>query len=318
MVDLYAVGRRLVLRIVIRTLFGERMTGRADEIGELFRRPQAYLESPAYRQAPHPFPLGRREAVRRDRRALDAVIDAEIAARRSAPTGDPFDVLEALVAAGSLSDAEIRDQVVTLIGAGFDTTSASLGWMLWRAATTPGVWARLRAEADDVLPSDVATGTADAETLAGLDVAGRVMPETMRLHPAGALAPREAAVDVVVGGYRIAKGTLILWSAHLAGRDPAAWPDPLRFDIDRFVDPTPAQKALADGAWVPFGRGARNCIGFVLAQMELTLIIARLAQRLDVDAAGAPVPRPVGMVISRPTGGAPLRVARRPDDKEPA
>ena len=76
----------------------------------------------------------------------------------------------------------------------------------------------------------------------------------------------------------------MLASAHLAGRDPAAWVDPLTFDPDRFVDPPPERRALADAAWVPFSRGARNCIGFALAQMELTLIIARLAQRLDVVA----------------------------------
>jgi cytochrome P450 len=64
-------------------------------------------------------------------------------------------------------------------------------------------------------------------------------------------------------------------------------------------------------AWVPFGRGARNCIGFALAQMELTLIVARLAQRLDIEPTGAPLPKPVGMVVNRPAGGAVLRVSGR-------
>lgn len=110
----------------------------------------------------------------------------------------------------------------------------------------------------------------------------------------------------------VPKGTLILWSAHLAGRDPTAWPDPLTFDPDRFVDVSPEQSALADLAWVPFGRGARNCIGFALAQVEVTLIIARLAQRLEIRAIGAK-PRPVGMVVNRPSGGALMAVsARRP------
>ncbi|MBA2386484.1 MAG: cytochrome P450, partial [Acidimicrobiia bacterium] len=146
---------------------------------------------------------------------------------------------------------------------------------------------------------------------ADLQLANRVMHETTRLHPAGAIAPREAAVDLTLGGYRISKGTLILWSAHLAGRDPVAWTDPLVFDPDRFVDPDPEQQALSDVAWVPFGRGARNCIGFALAQMELTLIVARLAQRLDVQLVTTEKPRPVGMVVNRPQGGAPMRVATR-------
>lgn len=310
-VDLYPVGRRLVLHIVVRAFFGERMVARADEIDDLFQRPQDYLESPAIRQFPHPFPGTRRSRVRDDRRAMDAIIDAEIADRRRRPTGDPLDVLEVLVQDGSLSDAEIRDQVVTLIGAGYDTTAASLAWMLWCATLAPGLWAHLRDEADQVLGplgSPDAPGPAE---LRRLDLADRVMRETLRLHPAGVISPRGAAVEVALGDRVIPKGTLILWSAHLAGRDPVAWPDPLRFDPDRFHQLTDDQQAVADAAWVPFGRGTRRCIGFALAQMELTLIIARLAQRLDVRPTAHEPPRPVGMVVNRPTGGAPMHVRTR-------
>jgi hypothetical protein len=306
--DLYPVVRSLVLDIVVRALFGERLAARAGEIGELFRRPQAYLERSAFRQIPHRFPFTERARVRADRRALDAIIDRETAARRAQPAGDPLDVLEALVADGTMSDGEIRDQVVTLMGAGYDTTSASLAWMLWCATLTPGLWERLGAEADTVFGT---TATPDASTLARLDLANRVMRETTRLHPAGVVSPRQAVTDLTLGGYHVPRGTLVLWSAHLAGRDPRTWDEPLRFDPDRFVDMTAQERALADAAWVPFGRGARNCIGFALAQMELTLIVARLAQRLDVRATAPREPRPAGMVVNRPQGGAPMRVAVR-------
>lgn len=314
-VDLYPVGRALVLDVVTRALFGERMAARAGEIGALFERPQAYLESPAVRQVPHPLPFTTRARVRADRRALDALVDAEIAHARAeseagadpAPDDGPIDVLTTLVRSGALSDAEIRDQVVTLVGAGYDTTAASLAWMLWRATLAPGLWDRLGAEAD------AAFGEApwDHRLLGRLDLADRVMREVLRLHPAGVLAPREAATDLVVGGHRIRRGTLILWSAHRAGRDPGAWADPLRFDPDRFRDLTDEQQAIADRAWVPFGGGARNCIGFALAQMELTLMIARLAQRLALTPVATTVPPPKGMVVNRPSGGVPLRVATR-------
>lgn len=184
--------------------------------------------------------------------------------------------------------------------------------MFWRTSQTNGLMPRLRAEANEILGVPTEKRTQGPETLATLDLADRTMRETTRLHPAGVVSPREAATDVVVGGYRIPKGTLILWSAHLAGRDARAWTDPLRFDPDRFVDPGPEQKTLADIAWVPFGRGVRNCIGFALAQMELTLIIARIAQRLDITAPSAALPRPVGMVVNRPSGGAPMLVRARP------
>jgi cytochrome P450 len=310
-VDLYPVGRRLVLEIVVRSLFGERLADRAEEIGDLFQRPQDYLESPAVRQLPHPVPFTRRARVRDDRRALDAIIDAEIARRRALPPPDRLDVLDALVGDTSLSDGEIRDQVATLIGAGYDTTSATLAWMLLRTASCDGLFASLREEADRVLGPIGTEPVADEHSLRRLELAERTMRETTRLHPAGVISPREAARDVVVGGYRIPAGTLILWSAYLAGRDSDAWDDPLRFDPERFTSPSPERAALARMAWVPFGRGARNCIGFALAQMELTLIAARLAQRLDIEPTGAPLPKPVGMVVNRPAGGAVLRVSAR-------
>jgi cytochrome P450 len=286
------------------------MAARVDEIGELFQRPQRYLEGSMFQQLPHRLPYTNRARVRADRQALDAVIDEQIAERRANPSGDPFDVLEALTTDATLSDAEIRDQVVTLIGAGYDTTSATLSWMIWCATLSPGLWERLRSEADAVL-GPVGASVADEAVLARLDLANRVMRETTRLHPAGVVGPREAAVDITISGYRIPKGTLVLWSAYLAGRDPSAWENPLQFDPDRFVDLTDEQRTIANQAWVPFGRGARNCIGFALAQMELTLILARLSQRLDLHAPTLEKPRPVGMVVNRPRGGVPLHISPR-------
>jgi cytochrome P450 len=313
-VNLYEVGRSLILEIVVRAFFGERLAERAAEIGDLFQRSQDYLESPAIRQLPHPFPFTRRARVRADRRAIDALIDGEIAHRRANPTGDPDDVLEALVANEDLTDAEIRDQVVTLIGAGYDTTAASLAWMLWCTALAPDTWKALRVEADDVFGAPgpgPGLRAFDHTTLAALAYADRVMRETLRLHPAGVVSPREAACDITLGDLEIRKGTLVLWSAHLAGRDAQVWTDPLTFDPDRFTRLDDHQRAVADAAWVPFGGGRRNCIGFALAQMELTLIISRLAQRLDIQPMTTEKPPPVGMVVNRPAGGVPMRVHER-------
>jgi cytochrome P450 len=311
-VNLYEVGRSLILEIVVRAFFGDRLAGRAAEIGDLFQRSQDYLESPAIRQLPHPFPFTRRARVRSDREAIDALIDGEISHRRVNPTGDPDDVLEALVANDDLDDDEIRDQVVTLIGAGYDTTAASLSWMLWCTALAPATWKALRAEADDVFGApDTGPRVFDHTTLAGLAYADRVMRETLRLHPAGVVSPREAACDITLGDLEIRKGTLVLWSAHLAGRDAEVWTDPLTFDPDRFARIDDDQRTVADAAWVPFGGGRRNCIGFALAQMELTLIISRLAQRLDIQPMTTEKPPPVGMVVNRPAGGVPMRVHER-------
>ena len=311
-VDLYPIGRNLILGITVHALFGEQLAARAEEIGELYERPQRFIEAPAVKQLPHPFPFTARSRVRGDRRAIDVIIDAEVTRRRSRPNGDPYDILEAIVIEGSLSDTDIRDQVRTLIGAGYDTTASALAWVLWCAALSPDAWPRLRAEADAVLgPVDAPATEPDHGTLARLEYAQRVVHESLRLHPAGLIGARMAATDLRLGRYSIRKGTLVVWSPHLAGRDPDSWTDPLRFDPDRFTDLTPEQRAVTDQAWVPFGRGPHMCIGFALAQMELTLIIARLAQRLDLTPTANEIPHPIGMVVNRPTGGAPFQVSVR-------
>jgi cytochrome P450 len=312
-VDLYPIGRDLILGITIHAFFGARLARRTAEFSGLFQRAQAFIEAPGIKQLPHPFPHTARSRVRADRRVIDRIIDVEVADRRAHPTGDPLDILEVIANDTTLSDAEIRDQVDTLIGAGYDTTASTLAWLLWRTALEPDVWSRLRAEADLVLgPLDSTASQPDETSFARLEYAERVVHESLRLHPAGLIGARVAANDLNIGNHRIHKGTLIVWSPHLAGRDHTVWSDPLRFDPDRYLDLTAEQKTATDRAWVPFGRGPHMCIGYALAQMELTLIISRLAQRLDLQPTSLTVPRPVGMVVNRPHGGAPFIVAGRP------
>ncbi len=281
-IDLYPVTRRLVLDVVVRALFGERFAARAGEIGELFQRPQDYLESPAIRQFPHRIPFTRRARVRADRVALDDIIDREIGDRRANPSGDPLDVLDALVQDGSLTDAEIRDQVVTLIGAGYDTTSASLSWMLWCAALEPDVWRGLRAEADEVYGPLGTDGAArDHTLLSRLDLADRVMRESLRLHPAGVLSPREAAVDVAPGRSR-----------HPEGHpDPVVGP-PCGSGPERMVRP-PALRPRALRGSDPRAEGVGRCgVGAVRPRREeLHRVHARSDGTHADDLAGRPAPR---------------------------
>lgn len=313
-VDMYGEARELVQKMTIRTLFGEELAERSSEIAALMQRAQEYLESPALRQLPHRLPVGRRSRVRSDLVALRAIVTARLEHVRSSAPGDGSDVLEVMVSEGELSDDEIVDQALTLLGAGLDTTSATLAWMLWCSTLAgPALWQRLRAEADEIL---IADGPFDAGHLARLALAHNVMRETTRLHPAGSISPRMATRDMVVAGWQIPRSTLVLWSAHLAGRDPRYWERPLAFEPDRFVHLSAEQERVGV-AWVPFGRGTRSCIGFALAQMELTLAIARIAQRLDLTPIDPELPRAVGMVVNRPEGGAPMTVRPRHAVREP-
>jgi cytochrome P450 len=313
-VDMYEEARELVQKMTIRTLFGSELAERSGEIAALFVRAQHYLESPALRQLPHPFPIGRRGRVRSDLAALRAIVAERLEQVRSSGPGDGNDVLAVMANESELSDDEIVDQALTLLGAGLDTTSATLAWMLWRSTLAgPDLWQRLRAEADDVLTGE---GPFDAAHLARLTIANSVMRETTRLHPAGSISPRMTTRDLVVAGWQIPRNTLVLWSAHLAGRDPRYWERPLAFEPDRFVHLS-AEQERADVAWVPFGSGARSCVGFALAQMELTLAIARIAQRLDLTPVDPELPRAVGMVVNRPEGQSPMTVTSRHAVREP-
>lgn len=323
-VDLHEVMRAVVRRIVVRVLFGEELAARADEVGAALAPAVAYAGRPVLRQLPHPLPVGARQEARRARRRVDRLLDAEISRRRHGPPGERPDVLDALLAeaaagptdgAGGIDDAEVRDQVVTLIAAGHDTTSAAISWLLARALTTPGVVEELRDEARraPVDPTDPArTGT--------LRYADAVVREALRLHPPGPIAPRYVVQEHQLGPYTVRPRTMVVWSPYLLGRDPAHWRDPTEFRPARFTadagdgeagTDNAATRAVTSMAYAPFGAGPRKCIGFALAHMELQLIASRVAERLRLEPRFATVPPPEGMVTSRPAGGVPVRVVAR-------
>jgi cytochrome P450 len=314
-VDVYPLGKDLVLAITIRAFFGNGLEDREAEIRTIFDELQSYMELPALRQLPHRIPRTRRARVRAARAAFDRLVDEEVARRRAAgPDGaDTGDLLDVFVDApnGSMTTQEIHDSVTTLIGAGYNTTAASVAWTVQRSLATPGIWERLRAEADDVLGPDGGAGSLAADGLRSLELAGAVVHEALRLHPAGVVAPRQAVVAVPTDRGVIPRRALVLWSAYVAGRDADVWDDPLTFRPERHLDPSRDAAARMDAAWVPFGRGPRRCLGFALAQVELTLIIARLAQRLDMELVAIETPRPYGMIVNRPDGGVLVRSPAR-------
>jgi cytochrome P450 len=167
-------------------------------------------------------------------------------------------VLDTLIEAegDTLTSSEIRDQMITLIAAGYDTTSSGLAWTVMGAARHPRVWARLRTEADRVLSGDL-----DASALRGLTYADAVVRESLRLYPPGVFSPRQAVRDIRVGDIAIKKGTMMLWFPYVSGRLPDMWGDPLCFRPERFVDPDERSQRAIDGAWLPYGRGRARASG---------------------------------------------------------
>ena len=175
-----------------------------------------------------------------------------------------------------------------------------MSWAIDAAVRAPGVWQQLRDEANTSLDEAVAQSKTDL-----LPYATAVVRESLRLRPAGVFAPREVRHNIIIGPYEIRKGALITYSPYVMGRNPACWDDVLEFRPERFLNNE--RDPLLGTAWLPFGRGPRSCIGFALAQMELILVLSRLAQRLDIKLTNPTSPQPHGVVVSRPRGGVPSR-----------
>lgn len=205
--------------------------------------------------------------LREINRRVDEVVLPLIAARRSDP-GSAAGILGMLVDARTedgdgLSDQDIRDDLVTLVLAGHETTATTLAWVFDALLHHPDALDRVRAEA-------FAGGTAYTEA---------VINETLRLWPPAPITGRMAAVDYRLGDYTVTAGTRIVLLLDVVNRDPDAYPDPDRFRPERFLGTRPPASA-----WIPFGGGLKRCIGAAFALCELTTVLHTLLQEADWEA----------------------------------
>jgi cytochrome P450 len=262
----------------------------------------------------HRLPLPATRRFRRARARLDAVVYRMIEDRRRSGE-DRGDLLSMLLLArdeeadggdgGRMSDVQLRDEVMTLFLAGHETTANALSWTWYLLAQNPEAEARLHEEVDTVL-----AGRRPAfEDLPRLRYAEMVLAESMRLYPPAWGLGRRSLRDQTLGGLAVPANALVLMSPYLLQRDPRFYPDPLRFDPQRF---TPEAKAARPKfAYFPFGGGARQCIGEPFAWMEGVLILVTLAQRWRFRLeAGARV-EPQALITLRPRRGVPMRAESR-------
>lgn len=278
-VDAYATLRAALRRVTIRSLFGDDFGANADLIGEVLDPALEFVDRPIASQI-RIGPLYQR--AKRARARADDVVRAEIA-RRDGDTGRT-DVLAWLLDS-ELGEQEVLDQVVSLIAAGYGTTSAAIGWAVLRVLERPDVLERLR-DGDD----------------AYLD---GVVNEVLRLHPPGTVAPRKVMRDVTYAGHRIKKGTTLLYSALITHRMPEHWDDPLSFRPERWLDgfePAPY-------TFVPFGGGYRRCIGFAMATMEIRSAVAAVVARPGVSLVPGQRIEPKGIGAMYPSPGVRVRIA---------
>jgi cytochrome P450 len=203
-----------------------------------------------------------------------------------------------------LSDRQLRDEVMTLLLAGHETTATALSWTFYLLSLHPGARRRLEDELAAALPD----GGPRVEDLPRLRYTRMVLDEALRLYPPAWVITRSATGADEIGGFAIPAGSRVLVSPYVTQHDPGLWDDPEGFDPDRFAPE--AQEGRARYAYFPFGGGPHLCIGAGFAIMEATIALATIARRLHLDLEPG---RPVAidpLVTLRPTPG--IFVTARP------
>jgi len=303
----------LTLEIVGRAMFGADLTGEAKEVGKAFNAVSeefaALMGNPLAGLAIRlPFlPSIRRFNANIER--LDNVVRRIIGERRSSPR-DIQDLLMTLIAAqeeGSgvaMDDRQLRDEVITLLLAGHETTADSLTWTFYLLSEHREARERLETEIDDV----VGDATPRLEHLPNLPFTLAVVREAMRLYPPIYLNARWCNEADVVGGYHIPANSMITLSPFVIHRHPEFWADPDQFRPERFA----RRDADAERhAYLPFGAGPRRCLGVHFAMMEAQLVLATIVQRYRLELVPGWCVESGPIMTLRPAGGMPMNLFRR-------
>jgi cytochrome P450 len=308
-VDAYAAFRLAIRRITLRCLFGGALADRESELAAHLEVSLAYVNRPPILRFDHDLPGTPYRKAMAARRAVDRLLFAEIERRRRAGEASD-DVLGWLIeeqdSGAGLTDQEVRDQVVSLVAAGYDTTASAMGWAVAELAAGPEHAAAIRGELDDVTGG----GPLAVEHLGRLTYAHAFVQEVLRRHSPAIWSGRKVVRDVEVHGHVVPAGTMVLFSPHVTGHLPDQFPDPGAFRPGRWVPGHPDHHDHHPYAFVPFGGGGRRCLGFAFATQELVTLTALVASRTDLALAGGALPRPAGTMSAAPAGG--VRVTVRP------
>jgi cytochrome P450 len=314
---------RLALQITARTLFDTEVTAEIHEINDqvniimdlynfLVALPRAELLLGS------PLPQMRR--FRAAKKRLDEVVDSMIRARRAeAEAASPLsesrgDLLSMLLAARDdqgdglkLNSHELRDQVLTLFLAGYETVANAMGWTWLLLGQNPEAESRFHAELDEVLGQRLPT----LEDMQRLPYTAMVLSESMRLYPPAWAMGREVLQDVSIGPYRLRKGTMVFFSQYIVQRDPKWFPEPERFRPERFT--AEAKAGRPRFSYFPFGGGGRQCIGESFAWMEAILALATIAQCWRLEVAPGQKIELQPKITLRPKNGIRVKVVPRGD-----
>jgi len=300
---------RLALEIAAEALFGADLSAEMDAIS---RSLVIAMETFPASMIPFselwddwPLPANRRfQAAKRE---LERVVARMVREHRAGGV-DRGDVLSMLLAArddarGAMSDEQIRDEALTILLAGHETTANALAWTFYLLQRHPDIEAALHASVDAALGGRT-PATRDVPQLAYVRA---VLAETMRLYPPVWMTGRRATQPVEIGGYRIAPHDIVLVSQYVTHRDARFWPEPERFMPQRFLDESRRPRFT----YFPFGGGTRTCIGEAFAWTEGILVIATIAQRLRLTRVDAGEVATLPLVTLRPRAAIRARITAR-------
>ena len=310
--DIDRAMMRLTLGIVGKALFDTDVGGEADMFG---RALTVAMHDMAHRMwsplaIPRHWPTPGNRRTERAVRHLDAAVYRLIAERRAGGV-DRGDLLSLLLLAegeegeGGMTDAQARDEAMTLLLAGHETTANALAWAWYLLARHPDVYAQMQHEVDAVL----AGRTPGPDDLPNLPYTLQVFKEAMRLYPPAYAVARRAVRDVEIGPFRVPQGMVMVIVAYALHRRPEHFPEPERFDPERFTPE--AEQNRPRYAYLPFGGGPRICIGSHFALMEGQILLATLAQRVTFHLVPGQRIEPEPLITLRPRHGIRMTVERR-------
>jgi cytochrome P450 len=291
--------RKVALLIFMKSLLAVDFQADMEKLWQPILRLLKYISPGLWIIAPNLPRPGYQKAIR----TMDSYLMQLIHERRANPI-DSQDLLSRLVSITDFDDNLIRDQLLTMLIAGHDTSTALLAWTLYLLGSHPDATARTQAEADSVLQDSPSIGKTPAE----LPFLETVIKESLRLYPPIHVGNRRAAGDISLGDFTIPSGTRVMYSIYLTQRDPKYWPEPDRFIPERF-DRSSGAKATPY-SYIPFGGGPRTCIGAAFAQVEAKIVLACLLSNFDLTLVNPNVRLYMGATLE-PRPGVMMRVQRR-------
>jgi cytochrome P450 len=306
------IGREMTLvtqRNIVKLALGADADGVLPDLIDAIAIRRKYMEHVFFSPLPEwmPTPVG--VAYRRAMRGMDAVVFGAIRRRRAGADGD--DMLSLLLRAEHddgtrMTDEQVRDEIVTLFVSGSETNGEALTWTCWLLTQHPDVQSRLHDEVDRVLGGRPVS----ANDLPNLTYTNMVLAESMRLYPPTWIFVRMAlGADTLPTGAAIPAGAKVYLSQYVMHRHPRFFPEPERFDPERFSEA--ARRSLPQCAYFPFGAGVRLCIGEHLARMESAVTLASIVQKARLEAVPDQRVTPEPRITLRPKQPIRLRVAER-------